>query len=181
MAHSKKTSSTITVKDRLTSITKICSLGKEISFTSLSSSFDLSDVAFCLLSRFNHTFYHYSRQHTCPCNIHYFYHPTELNGNGSNSTVKYLTNYLRLSPVCLDNDTTSSLTFQSHQNDSEPIQDANRTEFLLRGLEEQCDYRFIFLDCDAMTTTTEMTTTFEITSPPETSIATTTPRFVWHK
>ena len=160
-------------------------IGKEILLTSASSSsfsFDLSDVAFCLLSRFNQTFYHFSRQHTCPCNIHYLYHPTELNGNGSNSTVKYLTNYLRLSPVCLDNDTASSLAFQSYQHDSELIHDANRTEFLLRGLEEQCDYRFIFLDCDAMTTTTEMTTTVEITSRPLTSTSATTSRLadmVW--
>jgi hypothetical protein len=77
-----------------------------------------------------------------------------------------------------------SQTF-SYQNSSDPMDENNTTEFLLRGLEEQCDYKFIFLDCDAMTTTTTTTTTASTTiiettiSTIETTISTTTPWFVF--
>lgn len=141
------------------------------------SSFDLSDVAFCLLSRFNETFFHLPRQHSCSCHVHYLYQNLS-----STSIIKYPTNYLRLTPICLLNETFEP----SSLNDS---QSSNRTDFLLQGLEDQCDYKLIFLDCDAMTTTTTTTTTLipEFTTIDETTliettteipVSTTTPWFV---
>jgi hypothetical protein len=113
-------------------------------FYSLISSFDLSDVAFCILSRYNQTLFHLSRQHSCSCNIHYFNRNQDFIENSSISIIKYDTNYLRLTPICHDNDTESIL---------------NETDLILQGLEDKCNYKLMFLDCDAMTTTTEMTTT----------------------
>lgn len=140
-------------------------------------SFDLSDVAFCLLSRFNETFFHLPRQHSCSCHVHYLYQNLS-----STSMIKYPTNYLRLTPICLLNETFEPLSLNHSQS-------SNRTDFLLQGLEDQCDYKLIFLDCDAMTTTTTTTTTLtpELTTIVETTLieSTTaipipipTPRFV---
>ena len=137
-----------------------------LSFFLSRSSFDLSDVAFCLLSRFNETFFHLPRQHSCSCHVHYLYQNLS-----STSIIKYPTNYLRLTPICLLNETFEP----SSLNDS---QSSNRTDFLLQGLEDQCDYKLIFLDCDAMTTTTTTTTTTtlipEFTTIDETTLIETT-------
>ena len=72
--------------------------------------------------------------------------------------------------MCILNETTSM--FEQYQNLSEHKQYSNTTDFILQGLEDKCDYKLIFLDCDAMTTTTTMTT--EITSHSDTIIPTTT-------
>jgi hypothetical protein len=115
------------------------------------------------LSRFNQTFFHLPRQHSCPCNVHYLYNNPDIYLNKTTySTVKYHTNYLRLTPICLLNETTS--IFEQYQNTTEQIRNSNTTDFILQGLEDKCDYKLIFLDCDAMTTTT---TTTEITSNSE--------------
>lgn len=129
------------------------------SITSSFSSFELSDVAFCIISRYNQTFSHLSREHSCSCNIHYL----NLNRNLTEETlISYPTNYLRLTPLCQENDTEST---------------AERDKLILRNLEDQCDYQLTFLDCDAMTTTTVRTTTvpdIEITNHSDTSTRLTT-------
>ena len=51
---------------------------------------------------------------------------------------------------------------------------SNQTEFLLQGLEDQCDYKLIFLDCDAMTTTTTTTTTITTPTTESTTVEETT-------
>jgi hypothetical protein len=58
--------------------------------------------------------------------------------------------------MCLLNESTT--IFEQYQNLSEQKQYSNTTDFILQGLEDKCDYKLIFLDCDAMTTTTTMTT-----------------------
>lgn len=95
-----------------------------------SSSFELSDVAFCILSRYNRTLFHLSRQYSCSCSIHYF-------NRNSSHVPRYPSNYLRVTPFCQSNESHSMLS--------------------IRMLENQCDYRLTFLDCDAMTTTTTAT------------------------
>ena len=145
------------------------------------SSFDLSDVAFCLLTHFNQTFFHLSRQHSCGCNVHYLYYNPDI---FQSSTINYHTNYLRLTPICLLNETIS--IFQRYQNENEQIQYFNMTDFILRSLDDKCDYKFMFLDCDAMTTTTtitDMVTISEMISDSKInnytiSISTVTPWFV---
>jgi len=148
----------------------------------------LSDVAFCLSSRFNQTIFHSPRQYSCSCTVHYLYNnpDTYTNATTTYPTLKYHTNYLRLTPVCILNETTS--IYEQYQNENEQIQYSNTTDFILRGLDDKCDYKLIFLDCDAMTTTTttttteiipittaeEITTMLEITSTSESSISTTT-------
>ncbi len=112
------------------------------------SSFELSDVAFCILSHYNQTLFHLSRQHSCSCNIHYFNLNQNLTENTSISILKYQTNYLRLTPICNENNTDSNFKEQIPEND-----------LILKDLENQCDYQLMFLDCDAMTTTTVQTTT----------------------
>jgi hypothetical protein len=101
-------------------------------------------VAFCILSRYNQTLFHLSRQHSCSCNIHYF----NLNQNSTENTSilisKYQTNYLRLTPICYENET--DWIFEDN-------------DLSLQDLENKCDYKLMFLDCDAMTTTTVQTTT----------------------
>lgn len=102
-------------------------------------SFDLSDVAFCILSNYNQTLSHLSHQHLCSCNIHY------LNYNSQpslSSNSKSNQNYLRLTPICYDNETES--IFQQQTNDD---------DLIFQGLEDKCDYKLMFLDCDAMATT----------------------------
>ncbi len=158
----------------------------------------MSDVAFCLLSRFNQTFFHLPRQYSCLCNVHYLYYNPDIYQNTSiYSTIKYHTNYLRLTPICISNETTS--IFEQYHNETEQIQSSNRTDFILQGLEDNCDYKLMFLDCDAMTTTTTTTTTIttittttaittmeettstlesNIYTTPETTVSTTTPWFV---
>ncbi|CAF1481201.1 unnamed protein product, partial [Rotaria magnacalcarata] len=42
-------------------------------------------------------------------------------------------------------------------------QQINDSDLVLQGLEDKCDYKIVFLDCNAMTTTTT-TTTIEMTS-----------------
>ena len=108
-------------------------------------SFELSDVAFCIVSRYNQSIYHLSRQHSCSCNIHYF----NLNYNSTDN--KYRTNHLRLTPICYDNETNSNI---------------EENNLILHDLENRCDYQLIYLDCDAMTTTTTtiITTTVEQTT-----------------
>lgn len=101
------------------------------------SSFELSDVAFCILSRYNQTLFHLSRQHSCACSSHYLNH----NFNSINSW-QYPSTYLRLTPLCQTNESNST---DEHKR------------LIIRGLDNQCDYRFVFLDCDAMTTTTTAT------------------------
>lgn len=61
---------------------------------------------------------------------------------------KYQTNHLRLTPIC-------------HENHTQGIadQEINENDFILRNFENQCDYKLMFLDCDAMTTTTIQATT----------------------
>ena len=143
-------------------------------------SFDLSDVAFCLLSRFNQTIFHSPRQYSCSCNVHYLYYNPDTYANTTTiyPPLIYHTNYLRLTPICILNETTS--VFDQYQNENEPIQYSNTTDFILRGLDDKCDYKLIFLDCDAMTTTTtttatttEIATMLDITSPSESVIHTT--------
>ena len=120
----------------------------------------MSDVAFCILSRYNQTLFHLSRPHSCSCNIHYFNRNQDFIENTSISLTKYDTNFLRLTPICHDNDTESIL---------------NETDLILQGLEDKCDYKLMFLDCDAMTTTTEMTTTLLSKEPQtETKLSTST-------
>jgi len=104
----------------------------------------LSDVAFCILSRYNQTLFHLSREYSCSCNIHYF----NLNQNLIDNTSKYKTNYLRLTPICNENNT--DLIFE---------EEINENDLILQDLENTCDYKLMFLDCDAMTTTTVKTTT----------------------
>ena len=108
-------------------------------FLFLLSSFELSDVAFCILSRYNQTFFHLSRQHSCSCSNHYL----NLNLN-SMILGKYPSNYLRLTPLCRTNQSNSTM-------------DEDEEQLIVRGLDNQCDYRLVFLDCDAMTTTTTAT------------------------
>lgn len=119
----------------------------------------MTDVAFCLLSRFNQTFFHLPRQHSCSCNVHYLYHNPNIS-----SIKKYHTNYLRLTPICHLNETTTLI------ESNEQMKSSNLTDFLLQGLENNCDYKLMFLDCDAMTTTT--TTTIPTTTIPTTEITT---------
>jgi len=106
-------------------------------------------VAFCILSRYNRTLFHLSRQDSCSCNIHYFNRNHDLADNSSISISQYDTNYLRLTPICNENDIESILE-----------QNENKDDLILRNLEDKCDYKLMFIDCDAMTTTTtmEMTT-----------------------
>jgi hypothetical protein len=128
-------------------------------------SFDLSDVAFCILSRYNQTLFHLSRQHSCSCNIHYFNRNQDFIENTSISTTKYHTNYLRLTPICNENDTESNFE-----------QQINQTDFILQGLEDKCNYKLMFLDCDAMTTTTTSTEmTALLTKEPDTETRTIEP------
>ena len=100
-------------------------------------SFDLSDVAFCILSRYNQSLVHFTREYSCSCKIHYF------NLNQNYSIEKYQTNRLRLTPICQENGTEMIGEEYSKEN-----------HLILQDLENQCDYQLIFLDCDAMTTTT---------------------------
>jgi hypothetical protein len=109
------------------------------------SSFELSDVAFCVLSRYNQTLFHLSREYSCSCNIHYFNLNQNLINNASN---KYKTNYLRLTPICNENH--MDFIFK---------EEINENNLILQDLENTCDYKLMFLDCDAMTTTTVQTTT----------------------
>jgi hypothetical protein len=119
-------------------------------------------VAFCIVSRYNQSIYHLSRQHSCSCNIHYF----NLNYNSTDN--KYQSNHLRLTPICYDNETNSNI---------------EENNLILHDLENRCDYQLIYLDCDAMTTTTTatiITTTntseieFESTSTIQSTTTTTT-------
>ncbi|CAF4340663.1 unnamed protein product, partial [Rotaria sordida] len=115
-----------------------------------------SDLIFCLLTRYNQTFSHVSRQPSCSCNVHYLYHHSDIYHN-INSTIKYPTNYLRVTPICILNETISN--FEQYQNENEQIQYSNNTSFILRSGDDKCDYKLMFLDCDTMTTTTTTTTT----------------------
>jgi hypothetical protein len=113
------------------------------------SSFDLSDVAFCILSRYNRTLSHLSRQDPCSCRIHYF----NRNVHGEQSS-----QHLRLTPLC-----------------SETILEQNRSvnELVIRNLEGQCHYQLMYLNCEAMMRMT--TSVIDITTqtlPPA-------PRFVF--
>jgi hypothetical protein len=110
-------------------------------------SFELSDVAFCILSRYNETIFHLSRQYSCSCNIHYFNLNQNFAENASISPSKYQTNYLRLTPIC-------------HENHNESIshEQIAKNDLILRDLENKCDYKLLFLDCDAMTTTARVPT-----------------------
>ncbi|CAF4135656.1 unnamed protein product [Rotaria magnacalcarata] len=118
----------------------------------LKTDFDLSDVAFCILSHYNQTLFHLSHQHFCSCNIHYFNFNQQSIENYSNSISKSTGNYLRLTPICNENET-----------ESISKQQINDSDLVLQGLEDKCDYKIVFLDCNAMTTTTT-TTTIEMTS-----------------
>jgi hypothetical protein len=110
-------------------------------------------VAFCILSRYNRTLFHLSRQDSCSCNIHYFNRNHDLAENNSISISQYDTNYLRLTPICNENDIESIVE-----------QNENKDDLILRNLEDKCDYKLMYIDCDAMTTTTtmEMTTLLDI-------------------
>ncbi|CAF3868498.1 unnamed protein product [Rotaria magnacalcarata] len=132
------------------------------------SSFDLSDVAFCLLSHFNQTFFHISRQHSCLCNVHYLYNNPDIHRNGSYSTVTYHTNYLRLTPICIQSETSSS--FEQYPHENEPMEYSNSSDFIIQNLGDNCNYKLIFLDCDAMTTTTASATTTATTTTTTTFI-----------
>ncbi|CAF3718479.1 unnamed protein product [Rotaria socialis] len=114
----------------------------------LKTDFDLSDVAFCMLSHYNQTLFHVSHQHFCSCNIHYFNFNQRSIENYSNSISKSTRNYLRLTPICNEKETESILK-----------QQINDSDLVFQGLEDKCDYKIMFLDCDAMTTTTTTTTT----------------------
>ncbi|CAF3525468.1 unnamed protein product [Rotaria socialis] len=132
------------------------------------TNFDLSDVAFCLLSHFNQTFFHISRQHSCSCNVHYLYNNPGIHRNGPYSTVKYHTNYLRLTPICIQNETSSS--FEQYPHENEPVEYSNSSDFIIQNLGDKCNYKLMFLDCDAMTTTTTATTTTTTTTTAMTTI-----------
>lgn len=128
-------------------------------------------MAFCLLSRANQTVFHSPRPYSCSCNVHYLYHKptaTEDAGSSVGAPRKYHTNYLRLTPICALNESGSIL--EQYQTDPEAAQAASASDFVLRGLDGRCDYKLMFLDCDAMTTTTTTTTT---TTPPPTTTTTT--------
>ncbi|CAF3379517.1 unnamed protein product [Rotaria sp. Silwood2] len=73
------------------------------------------------------------------------------------STIKYHTNYLRLTPICIRNETISN--FEQYQHENEQIQYLNNTNFILHSGGDKCNYKLMFLDCDAMTTTSTTTTT----------------------
>ncbi len=124
----------------------------------------MSDVAFCILSRYNQTLFHLSRQHSCSCNIHYFNLNQNLTENTFISLSKYKTNYLRLAPIC-------------HQNNINSIfeEKINKNDLILYDLENTCDYKLMFLDCDAMTTTTAQTTLSDIELTTEAHVPRTTP------
>ncbi|CAM4827570.1 unnamed protein product [Rotaria magnacalcarata] len=132
------------------------------------TNFDLSDVAFCLLSHFNQTFFHISRQHSCLCNVHYLYNNPDIHRNGSYSTVTYHTNYLRLTPICIQSETSSS--FEQYPHENEPMEYSNSSDFIIQNLGDNCNYKLIFLDCDAMTTTTASATTTATTTTTTTFI-----------
>jgi len=108
-------------------------------------SFELSDVAFCILSNYNQSLVHFSREHSCLCSIHYFQMK-------SNYSTIYPTNYLRLTPICSKKSVESNLllkTFDQHP----------------------CNYQFDFLDCNAMITTTTTTTTVRSRSHDSSTLA----------
>ncbi|UJR26939.1 hypothetical protein I4U23_008247 [Adineta vaga] len=136
----------------------------------LNTNFDLSDVAFCLLSHANQTMFHSPRQYACSCNVHYLYHNPSIEENHIYTPMKYHTNYLRLTPICILNETTSF--FEQYSTENESIQSLDTTGFILRGLENKCDYKLMFLNCDAMTTTSTSTTS--TTSTTTTTTETTT-------
>ncbi|CAF0905425.1 unnamed protein product [Rotaria sp. Silwood1] len=129
----------------------------------LCHNFALSDFTFCLLSRFNGTFFHVNRHLLCPCNVYYLSFNSDIYYNITYSTVKYYTNYLRITPICILNKTISNI--EQYQYDNEQIQYSNNnTNFIFRSGEDKCNYKLMFLDCDAMTTTTTTTTTTIITT-----------------
>ncbi|CAF1194058.1 unnamed protein product [Rotaria sordida] len=132
----------------------------------LKTDFDLSDVAFCILSNYNQTLFHLSHQYFCSCNIHYFNFNQYFIENTSISILKYNRNYLRLTPIC-------------NKNETETIskQQTNESNLIFHDLEDNCDYKLMFLDCDAMATTpttTTLTTTTTTTPTTTTTITTTT-------
>ncbi|CAF3594771.1 unnamed protein product [Rotaria sp. Silwood1] len=114
----------------------------------LKTDFDLSDVAFCILSHYNQTLFHLSHQHFCSCNIHYFNFNQYFIENTSISILKYKKNYLRLTPICNENETETIFKQQTNEND-----------LIFQDIEDKCNYKLMFLDCDAMTTTPTPTTT----------------------
>ena len=135
----------------------------------------MSDVTFCLLSRVNQTFYHVSHHHSCSCEVRYFFYNEEFIDH---SPIKPETKYLRLSPICDENQTTES-------NETESVRES---EFLLNAFEDQCRYRFVYLDCDGLATATEPATTIELTEATtitteiisEKPTSTTMPKYVLH-
>ncbi len=126
----------------------------------------MSDVAFCILSHYNPTLFHLSRQHSCSCNIHYFNRNQNFTEDTSISIPKYDINYLRLTPICYENDTESIFEEETNGND-----------LIFYDLENKCNYKLMFLDCNAMTTTKEPTTLLQGT-PTKTHRPTTSPEFV---
>ncbi|UJR22193.1 hypothetical protein I4U23_025257 [Adineta vaga] len=130
---------------------------------SIETDFDLSDVAFCILSRYNQSISYLSRQDACSCPIHYFNRNYDFDENTSLSIFNYKTNYLRLTPIC------SESNVKQKQNTSE-------NEFILRNLQEHCHYKLLHLDCDAMTVIElENTTIIPITTEIFISTSRTTP------
>jgi hypothetical protein len=105
-----------------------------------------------MLSRYNQTLFHLSHQHSCSCNIHYLYRNQDYSPTPIS---KYNTNYLRLTPICNQNKIESIY---------EELQNSSTSDLRLLGLENKCNYKLMFLDCNAMTTTTETTIITETTS-----------------
>ena len=108
----------------------------------------MSDIAFCILSYYNRSLFHLSRQNFCSCSIHYLNRQQNSVENILISRSKHETDYLRLTPVCHKNDTKS--IFKQHMT--------NENDLTLQGIEDKCDYKLMLLDCDAMTTTTATAT-----------------------
>ncbi|CAF1344108.1 unnamed protein product [Adineta ricciae] len=113
----------------------------------IQTDFDLSDVAFCILSRYNQSLFHLSRHDSCSCRIHYFNQKTSSRENSKE--------YLRLTPICRE-----IFTEQDRKN--------SKNELILRNLEGQCHYKFFAVDCDAMTAKGMKNNTVEISTKPTT-------------
>ncbi|CAF1422581.1 unnamed protein product, partial [Adineta steineri] len=109
----------------------------------IKTDFDLTDVAFCILSRYNQTLFRLSRQDSCSCSIHYFNRNQYNNENTSLTITEYDTNYLRLTPICNENHIETIMEYNDSNDD-----------LILQNLEDKCNYKLMYLDCDAMTTTT---------------------------
>ncbi|CAF0901263.1 unnamed protein product [Didymodactylos carnosus] len=149
----------------------------------LNTNFDLGDVAFCILSKFNRTLFHLPRQHPCSCAIHYLYRNHDYFKYTiipNHPAAKYLddNNYLRLTPTCIQNYTEEILGKYSNNTRQ------TTSDLLLKGVGDKCDYELMFINCSALTATTTtitITTTIESTVTFETTSTTITPTSWWFK